>query len=290
MLHGASFYDYFAYRFACKNYRGRSEYMTWRKHSKIQKVYNDPHQIDIMRDKEKFNQFFKDYLGRESLELKGASKDEFADFFKKHGEIFVKDIYGLCGKNIRVYNIKECDPYQLYDMLTIDSSINYLIENTMHQHKDLAQLHPWSINTIRIVTLYNKKTDNVHIVCARQRIGNNRHRVDNFHYEGLCAVIDVETGIISSVGYDKNSHEYVKHPLTNEVIPGFQEPNWEACKEFIYKVARMVPDVGYVGWDIVAQQDGTFALIEGNDNADHDVQQVDGRGIWPVYKKLMKGA
>ena len=53
-------------------------------------------------------------------------------------------------------------------------------------------------------------------------------------------------------------------------------------------MARVVPEVGYVGWDIVALQDGTFAVIEGNDNADHDVQQIDGNGIWPIYKRIIK--
>ena len=285
---GASFYDYFAYGFSKKRYSGRDDFMTFRKHSKIQKLYNDQRKIKVMRDKELFNEIFKDYLGRESHEFKNLSKEEFVHFFESNEEIFIKDSFGLCGKNIGVYNIKETDAHQLYNQLKSDSSIKYLIESCMKQHDSIARLHPWSINTIRIVTLYDKISDKVEIVCARQRIGNFKNRVDNFHQGGLCAVIDLDTGIISSVGYDKNGKQYVRHPLTQEIIPGFQEPNWEACKRFACKMAKIVPEVGYVGWDIVVLQDGSFAVIEGNDNADHDVQQIDGNGIWPKYKRIIK--
>ena len=34
--------------------------------------------------------------------------------------------------------------------------------------------------------------------------------------------------------------------------------------------------------------DGDFALIEANDNADHDGQQIHYKGMWPEYKKLLK--
>ena len=50
-------------------------------------------------------------------------------------------------------------------------------------------------------------------------------------------------------------------------------------------MAKIVPEVVYVRWDIVVLQDGLFAVIEGNDNADQDVQQIDGNGIWPKQKK-----
>lgn len=285
---GASLYDYFAYGFYKKRLNGRAEFMTWRKHSWIQKKFNDPTKIMLMRDKEKFNSLFKNYLLRESLELQKTNKEQFVAFFEKYHEIFVKDAYGLCGKKIGVFKDSEVEPVHLYEELKQDTSTKYLIENCMHQHEDIARLHPWSINTIRIVTLYNKTTDDCRIVCAIQRMGNRKHRVDNFHYEGLCAVVDIDTGIITTVGYDKNGTEYVRHPLTDVVIPGFKEPNWSACKDFACMVARMVPEIGYIGWDIVPQQDGTFALIEGNDNADHDVQQVGEKGIWPKYKKLIK--
>ena len=285
---GASFYDYFAYGFSKRRYSGRRDFMTCRKHSKIQRLYNDPRMINIMRDKTLFNEYFKDFLGREGHELNSLSQEEFIRFFNDSEEIFVKDAFGLCGKNIGVYNIKSCNPQQLYSELKQDTSTKYLIERVMHQHECISKLHPWSINTIRIVTLYDKNKDIVHIIFARQRMGNMKHRVDNFHQAGLCAVIDTDTGIIKTAGYDKNGKQYVRHPLTNEVIPGFQEPNWEACKSFACKMARVVPEVGYVGWDIVALQDGTFAVIEGNDNADHDVQQIDGNGIWPIYKRIIK--
>ena len=71
-------------------------------------------------------------------------------------------------------------------------------------------------------------------------------------------------------------------------IIGFQIPYWEECKRFIEKTARVTPEVRYVGWDVVLLQDGNFALIEANDNADHDGQQIHYRGMWKDYKDILK--
>lgn len=54
------------------------------------------------------------------------------------------------------------------------------------------------------------------------------------------------------------------------------------------KAARHIPTVRYVGWDIVLLEGGKFLLIEGNDNADHDFQQLHYRGLWKEYKKMLK--
>ena len=53
-------------------------------------------------------------------------------------------------------------------------------------------------------------------------------------------------------------------------------------------MARRLPTVRYIGWDVVIRNDGSCILIEGNDNADHDIQQVHNCGLWKQYKFVMK--
>ena len=79
-----------------------------------------------------------------------------------------------------------------------------------------------------------------------------------------------------------------KHPITGKQILGYQIPYWEECKKFAEKAARHIPTVRYVGWDIVIMENGDFLLIEGNDNADHDFQQLHNKGLWKEYKVLLK--
>ena len=48
----------------------------------------------------------------------------------------------------------------------------------------------------------------------------------------------------------------------------------------------IVPNVGYVGWDIGITDDRGVLVIEGNDCADHDVPQLAKRkGMWPEFKE-----
>lgn len=288
VIDGSSFYDYFAYGFYRLRYGARNEFMTCRKHKKVMKLCNNQKKIAFFRDKSEFNKLFHDFIKRESLEINESTEDQFVDFCRNHEEIFVKDKYGLCGRNIRVVRMGDTDPIDLFNSLKRDRDATYIVENVLKQHDAISALHPWSVNTIRIVTLYDKSADKVTIMCARLRIGNKRNRVDNFHYDGLCAPIDLNTGIVESYAYNKNGDVFILHPETGLQIVGFKIPNWIECLKFTEKAARIVPEVGYVGWDIVVQNNNQFALIEGNDNADHDVQQIGRKGIWKKYKQILR--
>ena len=98
---------------------------------------------------------------------------------------------------------------------------------------------------------------------------------------------NIKTGIIDSVGYDAYNKTYITHPLTEKKIIGFQIPYWDECKLFVMKTAKKIPTVRYIGWDIVIQEGGRSILIEGNDNADHDFQQLHNRGLWKQYKSII---
>lgn len=122
---------------------------------------------------------------------------------------------------------------------------------------------------------------------ARIRMGNNKNNVDNFHFQGIGANIDIQSGVINSLGYDMFDNTYICHPLTGKQIVGFQIPCWEECKLFVEKAARMIPTVRYIGWDVVIGVNGNFSLIEANDNADHDFQQLYNKGLWKEYRKVL---
>ena len=55
------------------------------------------------------------------------------------------------------------------------------------------------------------------------------------------------------------------------------------------KAARSIPKVRYIGWDVVLKDDGELCIIEANDNADHDIQQLHHGGMWREYKAILKG-
>ncbi len=286
--HGVSFNDYFGYRFNSLNGNGRKEYITLRHTRKIQRICNNPHAIDNFRDKIKFNTIYAEFLGRKWIDVNNATLEDFKRFLEDVGPaVFIKDVNGLCGIGIEKRSTTEINPEILYNQLRSNSDARFIIEQPITQTGPVAELHPWSVNTIRITTVYDTTHDKVNIMGAVLRIGVGKDPRDNLHAGGVAAHIDIDSGMICAPAFDKTNHTYLCHPDTGKRLLGFKIPDWEACKRFIINVARRSPDVRYVGWDVVVKGDGAFLLIEGNDNGDHDVQQLNFHGLWPNYQRVL---
>ena len=289
LFQGASIKDYFSYGFYEKRFNGRNKYITYRRYLKILSVCNKKDQIVFLRNKSLFNKRYTKYLQRESLDLDDISETDFVSFLNKHEDVFVKEVFGFQGNSVFHYHSTDIDAHSLFKQLKGDANGHYIVENGLIQHDDLASFHPNSVNTIRIVTVYDNVRDQLHFIFAKLRMGNNGASLDNTHAGGISGNIDIETGIVNSPGYSVTTNEeYIYHPYTGKQIIGFQIPNWEECKQFVEKVARVTPEVRYVGWDVVILKDGGFALIEANDNADHDGQQMHYKGLWREYKSILK--
>ena len=157
LIHGASISDYFAYGFDKLRFCGRNEYITFRRHKKLQSICNKSQSdIEICRDKIKFNQYFSDCIGRAWLDVNAISQDKFKSFFEEHPVVFVKEIQGYCGIGIMKCISSECDVEALYDKLRRNTESHFIVEEQISQHKALNEFHPWSINTIRVVTVYDR--------------------------------------------------------------------------------------------------------------------------------------
>lgn len=287
VIHGASFFDYFAYGFYKTRNKYKKEYITYRRHKKIQRICNpDRKEIEICRDKRAFNNRFSLYIQRGWLDVDKSSYDQFYEFINKSkGKIFIKGADGFCGNDVRSIIKENINPNRLYKELK--SKGNYILEEGINQSKELSEFNFSSVNTIRITTIYNPDLEEVIIMKANIRLGRKNSDIDNLHAGGLAAHIDTDSGIIYSPAYDKNNNFFIHHPDSNKQIVGYKIPYWEECKEFISEVAKQLPKVRYVGWDIVGLENGRFCLIEANDNADHDIQQLNGKGLWKEYRTIL---
>lgn len=287
VLYGASISDYFAYGFYKLRPSGRNEYITFRRYHQIMRIANKKEDIHICRNKIDFNNHFSSLLGRQWIDTKSATKEELLLFIAKHPTFFVKDILGFRGDGVKRIDSSRIPVTTYLDELLAQPDTHYILEEPLTEIESIQSFHPWSINTIRIVTVYDSRKDKINFMNARIRIGNKKNNVDNFHYDGIGANIDINTGIITSLGYDTHNLTYITHPITGKQILGFQIPKWEECKAYIATACRLLPTVRYIGWDLVIKQDETLCLIEANDNADHDFQQLHNKGLWKEYNKLL---
>ena len=245
------------------------------------KKYNNPKYMKYFNNKLEFNRLFDKYLNREWLELNGKNYKNFKNFCQKHETIIVKPISNSCGKGVELIETKGKTNKKLYQQLMDNQQI--LVEEVATQCKKLSDLHPDSINTVRVVTLLGN------VVVAFLRIGNNNNNVDNFNHEGLVAPIDIETGKINYQALDKKKNLYKKHPLTNKAIVGLTIPKWDKVKELCETASIEVPEVGYVGWDVCIGSNNCF-FIEGNEFPGHDLYQLpphrdSNAGLLPIFKK-----
>lgn len=282
----AGYLDYRLFEMYDLNKEQRKTILTRGINNNIVKKYNDPEYRDIFRNKLKFNKKFAKYLNRDWMEIKPDSSnyEEFTSFTKKHKEIVVKPIDECCGKGIEILKINSKNCKEIYENLL--ETKRFLVEEVATQCKEIAALHPSSINTLRIVTL------NHEIVAAFIRIGNNNNVVDNFNHDGLAAPINIETGIVDYKAIDKKMNIYAKHPLTNADILGFKIPKWEETKEFVKKASYESEKELYIGWDVCLSDKGPL-LIEGNEFPGHDIYQLpphrtNGMGVLPRFKKAME--
>ena len=134
-----------------------------------------------------------------------------------------------------------------------------LVEECLRQHGEMNRLYPDSVNTARIVTI--RLHDKAQVVCAYLRIGNGGV-VDNFNSGGMLTRIDVQTGALLYDAVDKAGTAYAVHPVTGTPIRGFVVPNWDDCLKLAIRAAGVVPQIGYVGWDVASTPDGPV-LVEG---------------------------
>jgi len=280
----AGYVDYKLFEMYDLNRSQRKTIITRGINNSFVKKYNDKEASKYFHNKLLFNEKYGKYLNREYLKVTTDNYDEFESFALKHKEIVIKPVDGTCGKGIEIVKVDKNNVKEIYE--NILETKRYLVEEKATQVKELAKLHPTSINTIRIVTLKG------HVVAGYLRIGNKNHPVDNFNSEGLVAPINLKTGVLDYVAIDKKMNIYEYHPITNVKIKGFKIPNWEKIKEFAESVAKEVPEMGYVGWDVSQNEKGPY-LIEANEFPGHDIYQLpphrtNGIGMLPVFEEALK--
>lgn len=286
--HMAGYVDYLIFEMYNLNEKQRKTVMTRGRNNVYVRELNDPNYFYIFDSKKDFNSQFNDLVKREWLSLDDASFEDFQKFIEKKINFFAKPNNGTCGRGIEKITVADYEDLNTlwYHLQDINCS---LVEETIIQHPLLNELHPHSINTIRLVTIFYEYQ--VHIVAAFLRISNNRI-VDNFNSGGMVVPIDVKTGIIHDIAIDKEGNHYRHHPITDTRIQGFQIPCWEESLELVIEAAKRVEQVRLVGWDVGLSVNGPL-LVEANHYPGHDIYQLPIHtprkiGMLPVFQEIVK--
>ncbi len=280
----AGYIDYYQFEMYKMNRQERKTIVTRGINNKITKKYNNMKEAYKFEDKALFNELFDEYLNRDWILLKD-NEEEFKEFLKNKKEIIVKPLSLSCGKGVEKLNVSKVDANKLYHKLVKNGQV--LVEEVAMQNQVLNNVYAKSVNTLRIVTL-NKK-----VVAALLRIGNHGNVVDNFNHGGMVTTIDIRFGKVKYPAIDKEKNVYYEHPMTKAPIVGLQIPMWEDVKKLCIDACEIVPEIGYVGWDVCLGPTAP-CLIEGNDFPGHDLYQLPvhrkgNTGLLPLFEEAMKG-
>lgn len=281
--HETAFQDYFDWDFHTLSSRERRTFITHPKSNHLALRLNAVEHRTTFSDKALFNVRFAPFLGRGWIDLRTASDDELAGFFTRHDRVIAKIADSLGGDGIEAFTTADIADQAAFRAARL-AHRQVLLEEFLTQHPEMARLNDSSVNTLRIVT-YLDDAGAVHTLARVLKMGNGGD-VDNFSDGGMYTMLD-EHGVAHYAAFDGDGGVYTVHPRSQTSIVGFAVPNWEAVQTLVDALAREVPEIRYVGWDIAITPTGA-AVIEGNYNT--GVFQLKPtatgvrEGLLPVYR------
>lgn len=264
IIYGITPNQYIGWKFYSKSRLERSTFYTRRHFLKLEPRLNSKEFYNIFWNKALFNQTFSEFIKRDWLFVPEASDFEILNFLKKYPKIIVKPTCQSAGKGIHVYSSNES-----LDELKAGG---VLLEECICQCKEMAQLNPSSVNSIRIYSMLDKKNQ-PHILSACIRVGGKGSTTDNFHSGGVAYPIDVDHGVVCGQGSNMVGENFLYHPGTEAKVIGFEIPRWNELVSWLFKAAVKIEKARMIAWDVAVLEDG-FELIEANYNGDPGVMQT----------------
>lgn len=310
LRYGSPNHFYFPYGFDVKTKKEKSEYLHFAPFSQLRvkgrKAEHSP--TSILRDKLLFG-MFTSYLGVDSpkniavseknglLDLETKNIISFNDFLLKYmnGDFFAKPIDGECGDGIFHLQIKNGDIIINNDVSNAEeleqklSKWRYLIQSTVEQHPIMSSLHPQSTNTIRLVTVRNKNSNNTPVVFPSiLRIGTGNSIVDNTSQGGLAVGIDLLSGNLKEYGFYKPEYgtKVKVHPDSLINFSSFNIPFFKECCEQACLLHSFLSDINSIGWDVAIGSNGPI-FIEGNDNWEINGPQICNGGLKKLFETYL---
>ncbi len=222
---------------------------------------NSPEDDPLFYDKAKTYQLFRKYYLRDVIRIdKTCSISEFESFVAKHPRFICKPIDGGCGTGIKIMNVEgKASPEKIFQSLIEEYNGKCFAEELIKQVGVLEDLHPKSVNTVRMPTV--RFDDRVEVIHPFLRVGQGESITDNAGSGGILCTVDSK-GIVQATA-DEFGNKFAVHPDSKKELIGFGIPKWEEAVELVKELAMCVPNNRYCSWDLALTEKG-WALVEAN--------------------------
>ena len=259
---GASFEEYFIYKFYNLNALGRSKFNTLKMQYGYCELVNGNNVRSLFEDKGACYNLFKDFYKRDFLKVNNADDiPQLKDFITKHPSFIFKPVFGHSGMGVKIYRKLTPDDHSIAELMKQGEN-QFVVEELIEQVGNMAKMHPESINTIRIATF--TANGKVNVLGSALRMGTGKSNVDNAGAGGIYAGVDAKEGVVISIARDNVGNTFLRHPDSQIVIPGFVIPEWDKLLTVTSQMARTVTDATVIAWDLAYSSKG-WVMVEGND-------------------------
>ena len=262
MAYGFSASEYIQFDLADKPYEQRRTFFSDSDRYFLAYHASDICDLQVFHDKIKTYEHFSRFYKRDLVPIKGqGDRGRYLEFVGRHPVFVKKDALGMAGHGVELVDIAKCGktPEQYFAAILKEGWT--VLEECIVQGEEMARFNPSSINTVRCVAMSTRHGIITPYCCLRT--GRSGSFVDNASSGGLLALVDPETGVVSSDGFDRNNFIQESHPDTGVRFKGFQLPEWQEMLTAVREMMQVLPSVKYVGWDM-AHTDKGWVMIEGN--------------------------
>lgn len=143
--------------------------------------------------------------------------------------------------------------------LAFDKNCEYIVEEYIEQHPDLARLNPSSVNTLRIwASCVNGETT---AIDAFLRVGGRGALVDNTSRGAHIFRLDLHTGVIGD-GMIKNvfNETFQCHRDSGERITDCTIPYWQDALNLARQAVEAFPHISLAGVDVAFTKNGPVVI------------------------------
>lgn len=297
--YGASFDEYYYYKFAEKTHEEKLKYMTFQPRMMYGQHLNEFDKAHLLMNKNETYQYFREEFRRDMILCSSEQDfDAFLDFTDKHPEFVVKPTDMGGGRGVHKSNVAGMDEVEkkafFLSLLTEGtenrskylrgSQTSVVLEELIDQDDSIAVFNPESVNGVRVNTIL--RNGDVMIYEPWLKIGRGGNFLTSAVFGTMDAGIDAGTGIVDTDGYTETGEIWTHHPDNQIRIKGFQVPKWDELVEMAKQCALRMPFFTYIAWDFALSKKG-WCIMEGNYCGDFMWQLYREKGMKAEFEELV---
>ncbi|MDZ7719317.1 MAG: sugar-transfer associated ATP-grasp domain-containing protein [Balneolaceae bacterium] len=169
---------------------------------------------------------------------------------------------GACKLTLRDDNVIIQDKPYSFDEFISRMGINFIVQYTIEQHPKIAEVHPNSVNTLRIFTV--RLYDEVHFINGAIKFGADNNDADNTGNGVLCS-IDRHSFELCDIAFNRRLETFTRHMNTGIEFKNFGKvPHYQEAIALCKEAHKNLFYHDFAAWDIAITKNGTPLIVELN--------------------------